>query len=468
MISVRERVAHLPAEQRERFAALVRAVPPRIRYGPTFRKVRRNILKAELVPFWGRQERDARLRDLFSAAASTDYYGSTSGYEPLASFLENASDVDPFEVLKELPVLTRDALSENTGRMIAAEASRVELVASSGTSGDPILFHLDTSRGAGEWAYVFSTWHKDTGYQLDDWRLFLRGAVDFDESKDYLVQATTGEVVLRIQALAPNRIAEHWQVVRDRRIRFIHGYPASISYLARLLETHLPDDDWRFQVRGIMVVSEEYTPSQAAVFRRVFPNAKVSNFYGLSERTVFAVMDRDWVFHPQPLYGITEILKQDGTPAQIGERGRIVTTGLRLFGHPFLRYDTGDSAEVVGFNAWGDPTFRDIKARRGREGLIRSDGSLFPTTALNVHGHQFLCVNRFRFRQDEPGKVVLIVEPSATATRADLEDFHATMVSRTKDQVDLGFEVVDRLEVPPNGKHRLVDQNIEGAVSTWA
>lgn len=468
MISVREQIAHLPAEQREKFAGLIRAVPAQFRYGSAFRKTKRKILKARTVPSWGRQERSERLRELLLSAASTEYYGSTAGYEPLTEFAKNNRGEDPFVVLGELPVLTRQALSENTERMIATDPSKVELVASSGTSGNPILFHLDKARGAGEWAYVQTAWHQDTGYDLNDWRLFLRGAVEFDESKDHLVQAATGEVVLRIQALAPERIAEHWKLVTEREIRYIHGYPASIDYMARLLETHLPDDEWRFRIKGILAVSEEYTPSQAATFRRVFPHAEVSNFYGLSERTVFAVMDRDWVFHPEPLYGITEILKEDGTAAQVGERGRIITTGLRLHGQPFLRYDTGDSAEVVSFNEWGDPTFREIKARRGREGLVRADGSLFATTPLNVHGHQFLCVNRFRFRQDEPGKVVLMVEPSASATQEELDEFYATMVSRTRGQVTLGLEIVDRLEVPPNGKRRLVDQNIPGVVTTWA
>lgn len=35
-------------------------------------------------------------------------------------------------------------------------------------------------------------------------------------------------------------------------------------------------------------------------------------------------------------------------------------------------------------------------------------------------------------------------------------------------RIDLELEVVDRLEVPVNGKERLVDQRIPGAATTWA
>lgn len=461
--SLREKVAHLPTEQREKLATFVRAVPPSLRYGPVFQQSLRELRKARTVPSWAAAEREHRLGQLLSSAAGTDYYGSEPGYEAL----REAGD-DPLERLSRLPVLTREALSKNSLRMLTVPEDRVQLTATSGTSGDPILFHLDRERGAAEWAYVYDAWHRATGYELNDWRLFLRGAADLPGGANHYLQRATGELVLRVQALGPECIREQWGWVRDRGIRYLHGYPSALSYMARLVEEQLPDDDWRHQIRGVLAVSEEFTPGEQETFERVFPNAGISNFYGLSERTCFASMDRDGTFRSEPLYGITELLGEDGQPVEVGQRGRIVTTGLMIQGQPFLRYDTGDSAERVGTDAWGQPTFRDIRSRRGREALIRADGSLFATTSLNVHGHQFLCIRRFRFRQDVPGKATLRVEPTADAAAEELEDFYQVMRWRTEGQVELDFELVENLEIPPNGKDRLVDQHIEGATATWA
>lgn len=430
MRSLRESIAHLPAGRRERFAPIVRAVPPSLRYGPVFKATVREIRKARTVPSWGARERERRLAELLDDAAGTDYYGSTPGYDALR---ETAAPA--FERLSRLPVLTRQALSENSLRMLTVPRDRVQLTATSGTSGDPILFHLDRERGAAEWAYVYDAWHRATGYELDDWRLFLRGAAELPDDADHHLQRVTGELILRVQALSPERIREHWGWVRER---------------------------------GILAVSEEYTPGEHEILRRVFPHAGISNFYGLSERTCFAPMDPGGTFRPAPLYGITELLDEDGRPVGPGERGRLVTTGLMIRGQPFLRYDTGDSAERVGTDPWGQPTFREIRSRRGREGLIRADGSLFATTSLNVHGHQFLCVRRFRFRQDVPGHATLRVEPSSTATDEALQEFYGVMRHRTAGQVELGLELVDRLEIPPGGKDRIVDQNVEGITATWA
>ncbi|MDO4255469.1 MAG: phenylacetate--CoA ligase family protein [Kocuria sp.] len=463
VVSVREYIAHLPPERREKIGSVARMVPASVRYGPVFRQTQRDIIKAHTTPFWGREERARRLHAMLDAAARTEYYSTADGYEVLRK-----PHPDPRVVLGQLPILTRQELSKNTEHMLTVGADQVELVTSSGTSGDPAVFHLDKTRGASEWAYVHHTWNTTTGYQLGDWRVFLRGAVDLPGDADYYVQSLTGEITLRTRALGPDKLKEHWDLMKQYQIRYIHGYPSAMDYLARLLEEQLPEDPWRHEIRGLLTVSEEFTVAQAETFGRVFPNAVVSNFYGLSERTVFAPMDGDWVFHPEPLYGVTEVVREDGSAVGVGERGRIVTTGLRLRGHPFVRYDTGDSAEVVGFNVWGDPLFRDIKARRGREGLVRRDGSLLSSTSLTLHGAEFRTVNRFRFRQDEPGKAVLVVEPSASADDSQLQGFKEAMQRRAGAGVHLSLETVPRLEVPANGKNRLIDQNIPGVEGTWA
>ena len=67
-----------------------------------------------------------------------------------------------------------------------------------------------------------------------------------------------------------------------------------------------------------------------------------------------------------------------------------------------------------------------------------------------------------------PGKATLRVEPTADAAAEELEDFYQVMRWRTEGQVELDFELVENLEIPPNGKDRLVDQHIEGATATWA
>lgn len=461
-MSLRETIAHMPPEQRERIAGLARYVPAGIRFGPVFRQTQRDIRKAWTVPAWGREERDRRLRSLLDAAAETGYYGAAPGYEAL-----HDTQLSPRQRLGRLPMLTRQSVTENHGGMLTVPEQQLERVATSGTSGEPIVFWLDRSRGASEWAYVLSAWERRTGYQADDWRLRLRGA-ELPGGADWFVQGSTGEVVLRVQALRPELIREHWQLALQRGIQYLHGMPSALTYMARLLETELPEDEWRHSIRGIFTVSEEFTQAQAEVLERVFPQARVANFYGLSERTAFAVMDDGGQFHPEPLYGVVELVDEQGQAVEVGARGRIITTGLRLTGQPFLRYDTGDSALRTGTDPWGQPIFREIRSRRRREGLICDDGSFLPAAILGVHSMEVLAARRFRFRQYEPGRVTFLVEPASGATDAQIKHLHTAMAAVVGDRIDLELEVVERLETPANGKERLVDQRIPGVSSTWA
>lgn len=461
-MSLRETIAHLPPEQRERIAGMARYVPTGLRFGPVFRQTQRDIRKAWTVPSWGRAERDRRLEALLDAAAGTPYYGSAAGYEALQD-----RSLPPMERLSRLPVLTREALAEHSDRMLTVPESAMDRISTSGTSGRPITFWLDRSRGAGEWAYVLSAWHRATGYQPGDWRLRLRGN-ELPGGAEWFVQGSTEEVVLRVQAMGPERIHEHWQLASQRGIRFLHGFPSALSYLARLLESECPDDQWRHEIRGVLSVSEELTSAQRETITRVFPSARIANFYGLSERTCFALMDEQRIFHPEPLYGVVDLVDEAGQSVEVGARGRIISTGLRLPGQPFLRYDTGDSVERVGTDPWGQPTFREIRSRRGREGLIDARGQLITLSAFNFHGPEADAIRRFRLRQSVQGKAVLVVEPVTGASPEEVRSYHRATAAAVGDRIELELEVVEHLQVPDGGKDRVIDQEIPGAVSTWA
>ncbi|MDN5631314.1 MULTISPECIES: AMP-binding protein [unclassified Kocuria] len=464
MTSIREYVAHMPVHQRELLAAPARLLPPARRYGPVYESTRREILKARTTPWWARRTVNERLLQAMDTAHRAPYYMRDPRYRALADALR--SRLMPRDALRQLPIMTRQDLSANYRDMLAVEESRVELSASSGTSGEPIFFLLDRDRGAREWAFVVDAW-SSTGYRLGDWRVFFRG-LDLPGGRPYFVMGSTGEIVIRIQTVTADSIHLYWRLIRSRGIRFLHGYPSILAYLARLLDDAEFDTSWREEIRGILPVSEQFTPAQEQILRRAFPNAEISVFYGLSEKTVLAHMDEDHVYHPYPTYGHVELVDPHGAPVDVGERGRIVTTTLDGRGMPLLRYDTGDSGLLVGHDDAGTSLFRDILARRGREGLVRADGELFSTTCFNVHGKEFECVYRFKLRQEVPGRATLVVQPAAGAGQEDLARFYHLMMNRAENQVKLDLEVVNELPTSASGKFTLLDQRIPNAPTTWA
>ncbi len=464
MFSVREFVGHLSPGKREIIAAPARFLPPRLRYGPTYEKTEREINKAHTVASWSLQEIDRRLKQTMLMAKGAPYYSENDSYRVLDQVLDGSKQ--PVDALKELPILSRAEVSQSYRQMLAVNEAQVEVSGSSGTSGEPILFFLDRKRGAREWAFIVDAWSK-TGYQLGDWRAFFRGT-DLPNNRSHFAMPSIGELLIRIQSVEAETIDFFWTEITRRKIHYLHGYASALLLVARLLEESTSDTSWRHQIRGLFPASEQFTKGQEEVLRRVFPNAKISVFYGLSEKTVCAWMDGGHVYHSYPTYGYVELVNRDGSHVSPGERGRIVTTSLDCRGQPMLRYDTGDSAEFIRVDDNGSVVFKDILSRRGREGLVRADGELYATTSFLLHSEDFSCVYRYRIRQEVPGEAVLMVQPSKTATEEAVESFYQAMVRRTQNQVKLDLELVDDLPATVNGKFTLLDQRIPDAPTTWA
>lgn len=464
MAAIRELVAHMPIRQRELVAAPARLLPPRFRYGPTYESTRREILKARTVPRWAWDEAGRRLRHTMTVAAEAPYYA----HHPAYSVLEQAArgHMEPRDALGRLPILTRQEVTDQHWRMLTGDASRVEVVGSSGTSGEPMSFLLDRDRGAREWAYTVDAWAA-SGYRLGQWRAFFRSMV-LPRNRSHFAMPSIGELMIRMQTVHPDTVEKSWNLIAGRKIRYLHGYTSTILYLARLLEEAAFDTSWRYEIRGVFPVSEPFTRSQDELLQRVFPRAKICVFYGLSEKTACAWLDPEHTYHSYPLYGHVELLDEDGRQVQPGQRGRLVTTSLDGRGMSLLRYDTGDSAEFLGRAASGSVSFRNIVSRRGRQGLVRADGKMFSLIPFGFSNKDFSGIRRFRLRQEVPGEAVLLVEPMANSNPEDVQEFHRGMSQFGGQHVKLHLEVVDRLEPTVNGKEILLDQRIPNAPTTWA
>ena len=464
MVLIREYVGHLPVEQRELLAAPARLLPPKMLYGPVYESTRRDIQKARTVPWWSSQEVAKRLGETLTAAWQAPYYSERPAYRGLERVARG--ELTAHEALRALPILTRREVTDHHRDMLVVDESQVEISGTSGTSGEPVRFFLDRNRGAREWAYVVDAW-SDSGYELGQWRAFFRGQT-LSRGRSYILMPSVRELLVRLQAVQPESIRIFWDLIAKRKIHFLHGYASSLLYLAQLLDESDFDTSWRHEIRGLFPVSEQFTVAQEDILRRVFPNAVISVFYGLSEKTAFARMDREHNYHTYPLYGYVELLDPKGDPVGIGERGRVVTTSLDGRGMPLVRYDTGDSAEFIRREPNGSVMFKDILSRRGREGLVRADGKLFSLTSYGFDGNEFPLIRRFKLRQDVPGRAVLQVQPSPSASESDIAEFFREMALRGEHHVELELEVIDRFEPSASGKEVMLDQRIPNAPSTWA
>ena len=112
---------------------------------------------------------------------------------------------------------------------------------------------------------------------------------------------------------------------------------------------------------------------------RAVSGLEIEDNYSSSETGTIAIQcPHSGLLHTCEEALIVEILREDNTPCEAGETGRVVVTDLQNFASPMIRYNLADYAEVGGGCSCGRtlPTLKRIIGRE-RNIFVRPDGSKF-------------------------------------------------------------------------------------------
>jgi phenylacetate-CoA ligase len=462
----RTRYKSLPAPLRRAVGRAAGILPQRVRFGRTFARTADEIARSRSAPGFVLQ----RQADLLTAQLVQAYRHSRFWRETFytAGLDEAALCADPRGALGRLPILTKERLRDCTEDLLTRAPADLDLVTTSGSSGRPLRFYLDRDRSVTEFAFLLDAWAQ-VGFTAIEKRAALRGF----EIPDVDRQPWEYEPGLRELRLSPFHMNDHWlprlvSEISRRNIRFLHGYPSAIEILGRHVIRAGPAE-FGPSIRGIILTSEAFYPHQADVLASAFPNARVLSFYGQSEKALFAISDPadPSLFRFNPLYGIAELIDADGraitTP---GMRGRIIGTGLRFHGMPFLRYDTDDEAELAelpsdnnGFRL----AVRNMTSRWGQEFLIGRTGEIISTTALNIHSKAYESMRTFMIEQDRPGRATVKAVLAAGSTPGDAGAFVAEIGRKTGSNMVFDLEIVDDIPAGARGKRNWLRQNLDPA-----
>jgi phenylacetate-CoA ligase len=166
-------------------------------------------------------------------------------------------------------------------------------------------------------------------------------------------------------------------LLRELRPAAIYGFTSMLEYLARavLRLGAMPEPG---SVAAAWNGGEMLLPEQSKLFEQAF-GVPILNLYGGREFGAIAVQSEAGgpLRVLRPLLHL-EILRDDGSLASPGERGRIVCTSLVCRGTPFVRYDLGDlgSAEASGVGECGVAALATLEGRRAGLLLLPDGRSL--------------------------------------------------------------------------------------------
>ena len=437
---------------------LLSALPPRLLYGRTFRRLQADIERSERDAAFVEEQTRAQLAALFSMARKTRHYA-----EQLAGV---SGDSPTLSDLTRLPILDKEALRRSVDDMLAVPRSEMDEVMTSGTTtGVALSFYLDKDRSVKEWAFLTHLWRR-AGYQHRD----RRAAIGY-RSVEHLRNITsrpwdwepgTRELRLSPFRMIPPVMDTYLELIERYRIAFIYGYPSAISLLA----AHARNVGWSppQRLKGVLMMSEATRPAQREVIRQGFGPLPILAGYGLSEKVAIAgeIPGEPDLYEFEPLYGVAELVDDDGRPVErAGEQGRLVGTGFISMGMPLIRYDTGDLAVAVESpsrdNCWR-LRVRDIVSCYLQEFLVTREGALITPTVLYFNNR---VAREFQFVQHEPGIATMRIVPEQGVTREELEPLLRTINEQGGGLMSVELDLVDDIPPTARGKRIMVEQHLD-------
>lgn len=455
--------AHLPAQTRSNIGWALRFVPEDLKWGPTYREWRKRLADARSDTAFIRAHQDrARVALITAAARHSPYY---------RALLDNVfgAGFAPDQLLDErhwrrIPVLSGATVAANARGMCTRPLSELDTSSSGGTSGKPLTFYLDRDRSPIEYAFVHDAWAR-AGFRAGDPRCVFRGVNLGGPGQTMQYDAALAELRCSVFHLSDEAMRGYYDAIVARGIRFIHGYPSAIAiFAAFLLRAGLAPLS---QIKGVLTSSERFNSGHGDIVARAFGGPQIVPFYGLSEKVAFAIARPDDLdaYEFEPLYGYTELLDEDDAPVTAkGANGRIVATGLLLSGMPFLRYDTGDRAELVAAPAAANGyrlTVRALSPKHSIEYLLGNSGLLVPIKGVigNFEG-TISSIREYQFYQDTPGEVVVRIVPLAGAD-VDFGAYRDLLNHKMAGELEVAVEIVDAIATTPRGKRKLIDQRLD-------
>jgi phenylacetate-CoA ligase len=437
-------------------------LPKAVRYGRAFQETSRLLKESQ---GWDEKTIEAhQLRELRRLAEHCDrnvpYYSESfrkAGFVPV--------DLKSIRDLESLPLLDKAQISAHAEALTSRNFAKRDLISvtTGGSTGLPLRFFQQRSFSWDrEQAFISTMWERIGFRYGTDARLVLRGTI-VARPGGIRYKPATREYFCSTYSTAPGHLENYLRLLKEKKIRFIHGHVSSIAIFAQ----HVLSTGQRIPLQGVLGGSEKVYPFQREWVEKAF-GCRLFSWYGQSEQVALAgECEHSDKYHIFPEYGVLELVDGEGKAIhQPGKIGEIVGTGFNNFAMPMLRYRTGDLASFAEGHCPGClRKYRLLERVEGRnyEYVVTRSGNPVSLTGLifGQHFQAFGCINKIQVYQDEPGRLELRIVPGAGFVKVAVEEeIRGKIRAAVGSEIDVEFSIVDSIEPSASGKHRFLIQKL--------
>ena len=341
---------------------------------------------------WSASRRSDRQNRLFRKVVRRAYEDVPLYRSKLLSYQITPDSITSIDDLTQLPVFRKSDFNESPleNRVSRnADYTRMETVATSGSTGVPLQIGFSSSEGARRRACLLRTF-VDLGAPFMHKRLVVK--TDLRPTQPSFTRAL---LRFNLKSCSPEKACGLYVKYRPD---VISGLPTVLHIFALEAKTKGVGE---FRPQLVVPSGEMLFPDTERLLRETF-QAPVRPYYGCWEFGVVAAWcDQAAGYHLVTDNIVVECLK-DGKAVKDQERGELTLTGLTSWEMPFIRYSTGDLAEV----GWDPcecgrlgPTIRNLYGRED-DFLVLRDGRLIPPVLAIKPLFDLLSLRQYRVIQE--------------------------------------------------------------------
>lgn len=370
-------------------------------------------------------------------------------------------DINSFEDLKKLPVMTKEDVRANLRRLKSVKHTSQDIFLghTSGSTGKALDLFISKKAYQKEQAYIW--FHRSWGgVKYRDKTATFAGhlVVDANRTKPpfWINHYFENQIIFSSYHMNKENLKHYADKLIQFKPELIWGYPSSIYVMASFLNENKITD---VKPRAIFTSSETLFDHQRRAMEEAF-QAKVFNYYANSEMASIILECEKGGLHIQQQWGIVEFLNNDDKPVKIGQEGRMICTGFVNDALPLIRYDIGDTAVPLKKNCVCGRKGTLVEKVEGRvdDFIVTSDGKKIGRLdhifkeAINIQDAQII-------QTDERTLVLRIVKRRDYSLRDTNRIINETR-KRVGQEMEIKSEFVDHIPRLPNGKFKFVISNI--------
>ena len=292
--------------------------------------------------YWTREQINsyqiARLRQLIlHSNSNVPYYRelfSGIGLQP--------EDIQELKDLHKIPILTKATIKNRGidifGSIGISNRDKIQS-SSSGSTGEPLFYYRTKDAYSMNIAASIRGWYW-MGYRLGDKYIKLSQNPRKIRIKR-LQDKISRNLYLATNPLIDNNFEFILKEIERYKPKIIRCYPDPLLFLARYKQKH---PEFKHKPLAITTTGNTLHYETRAEIEAAF-NSKIFDSYSCEGNSTIFECPTHTCYHSTEEYGISEVLGENGFPIKSGI-GRLISTDLWNFAHPFIRYDTQDLVEI--------------------------------------------------------------------------------------------------------------------------